>query len=670
MPKFITWGFCNSHQNQTYAFRSVLLASVAVIFLNQNALAQDATKSDDQEDKTIVLDPISIDAKADVLTGGVQLGDEDLERSNPQDIKDVFRQEPGVEVGSPLSISQKIYVNGIEETNLNVDFDGARQANKTYHHQGTSIVDPGLLKAVKVETGVAPADAGPQALAGSITLETKDGRDMVDPGEHIGGFIKLSYNDNTSGFTEDIALAVRHEGFDAMVYGTMEGGKSYKDGDGQVVLGSEPDAQNGIFKLGFTGTNGYRIKLSGTRYDDISLRDARTNFSLPDSFGLAHHDYSRQSVTASFGDETPTKWLDPKFSISQTKTHLDTFQYASSRAIIARVESLNGKASNTFTTSVGKLTAGGDFFVDEGTGGVTSVGHTDRKEKASNYGVFGQMRSSWSDEFRTSLGGRFDFNKLVGNKSEELKNNGASGNINAEYDVTEEFMAYGGVGSVFGGVPMTEVGVQTSDRNYDNVEASRSYNIKFGGLIETHGFTVDGHLFQTKIMNSHDLTSATRSTMYTLLSKGGNLSVKYDYDNGFLRGAYSHTKFRLNGDIPTDGSTNYYQGILLGDKFTFEASHNFQKYDVRIGTTNEWVLENDDTQEARGFALNGYYVSNVYGEWFPKWAEAVSLRLDLKNLFDRAYADRANAGSYSTNSNVAAYNDPGRTFLLTAKWDF
>jgi len=648
-------------------FYSVLAAGLALAA--PAALAQDAKPA---TDAPVQLAPISIDAKADVITGGTQLEAEDFDRINPETLRDIFRQEPGVEVGSPIAISQKVYVNGIEDSNLNVDIDGARQANRTYHHVGTTMVDPGLFKAVKIETGVAPSDAGPFALAGTISLETKDGRDFVGKDEMFGGFGKITYNDNSDGLAEDLALAGRHGGFDILFYGRDANGGEYKDGAGENVQGSEPSMDNFLAKVGYTAPNGYRIKVSATRYDDIALRDARPNFSLPNASGRAYTDYSRQSTTLSFGDETPTDSWDPKFSISRTFSHLDTEQFANSRNIIARVESINGKLQNTFTTGYGKITVGGDFLFDEGSGGVTSVSHTDRSEEVDNYGLFIQDRWEVNEAFRTSFGTRIDRNKLTGNNGEELTNTGLSGNVNAEYDINKMLMVYGGASSVFGGIPMTEMAVQTADRNYDDVDPSRSYSGKIGANVKHGAFTVDGHLFKTRIKNSHDLTSATRRTEYDLVTEGGNLSVRYDYAEGFMRGGFSRTDVTVDGVIPVSGGgAEHYQGALFGDKFTFEASHTFASYGLRVGTTNEWVLENDETQEVFGEALNGYFVANAYAEWMPEQIPGLMLRADVKNLFDRTYTDRSNAGQYNLSvSTVEPYNDPGRTILVTAKYDF
>ncbi|MGJ3259205.1 MAG: TonB-dependent receptor domain-containing protein [Rhodospirillales bacterium] len=635
-----------------------------------------AQSKDDEEKKDvpILLAPIAIDAKADVITGGVQLNSEDFDRQNPQTTRDLFRQEPGVTIGSPTPISQKIYVNGIEDTNLNVDIDGARQANKPYHHIGTTIIGPGMFKSVKIESGVAPADAGPRALAGSISLETKDGRDFVSPGERFGGFAKLGYNQNTEAFSEQAAGAMRVGGYDAVIYGQKHQGRDHQDGDGNPVEGTRPDNTNFIAKVGYTRPDGYRVKVSGTRYDDVSVRDGRMNFNVTPNLGVALTDYSRQQLTFSFGDETPTDMWDPKLSLSRTFTHL-TADFSNNTYISAWIESYNGKASNTITTKYGKITSGFDFFVDTGTGAsdVTGGGITRRglrfTEREHDYGLFTQARLSPIDDLRTSFGGRVDYHRLEGNDDTVLNNVGPSGNVNVEYDVTNNVMGYAGVSTVSGGVPMTEVGIMGTYYDYTDVDPSRSYNGKIGANMNFGNFTVDGHIFRTRIDNAHNLTTTTRKTAYNVETEGGNLTVRYDYDDGFVRAGYSKTKFRVDSDVIGSGSESYL-GVLLGDAINFEAHHEFPSLGVRVGTTNEFVFENDDTQELVGESLNSYLVSNIYAEYVPDFANGLTLRADVRNLFDKMYVDRANIGQYSTSAAVTSFYEPGRTFLVSAKMEF
>ncbi len=650
-----------------------LMAGIAVALPSIGAHAQSAG---DQGGQPIILTPISVDAKADVITGGVQLEDEDIDRINPQTLQDLFNQEPGVNVSSPLPAAQKIFVNGIEDTNLAVDIDGARQANKTYHHSGATVIDPGLFKAVKIESGVAPADAGPAAMAGSISLETKDGRDFVEAGNVFGGFGKILYNSNVRTFGTDLALAAESEGFDVLAYGTRIHGDEYHDGDGNSIEGSQSDNRNIISKIAYTAQNGYRAKVSFTRFDDNALRDGRLNFGSPAAnVGEAYNDYSRQSLSFSIGDETPTDMLDPVVTFSSTRAHLDAEQYASNRSIIARIQSYNGKAQNTFTTGYGALTVGGDYFRDEGTGGLTNVGETMNREVVENYGLYTQLRSDWTDDFRTSVGGRYDFNELTGVDNSSNKTDGASGNLNGEYDFTDKVMGYGGVSTVFGGLPMTEVGVlrDGATYTYDGMEGERSFNGKLGARVTFGDFTVDGNVYKTYIRNRHELSnsaSTSRNVAYSVKSEGANVSARYDYTGGFVRAGYTHATVRVNGGVPSSASNDYYTGRLLGDIFTLEAHHNLPTYGARIGMTNELALPNDDTREYVGEDLNGYYVANIYGEWTPEEMPGLTFRADVRNLFDRTYADRMNAGSYSTNGVVVVTNNPGRTFLVSAKYEF
>ena len=60
------------------------------------------------------------------------IGEEELEQQNAIDIKDVFQGEAGVKVGGGSDLARKSYINGIEDSNLNVKIDGARQVGTTF----------------------------------------------------------------------------------------------------------------------------------------------------------------------------------------------------------------------------------------------------------------------------------------------------------------------------------------------------------------------------------------------------------------------------------------------------------------------------------------------------------------------------------------------------------
>nr|WP_083957673.1 hypothetical protein [Tateyamaria omphalii] len=109
----------------------------AVALIPTRAIAQDQTTpdappetGDDAFPGTIVLsapdNPIAED--------GISVTRESLVPSNPVDLSEVFMAEPSIPVGGSIPISQKVYVNGIEENNLAISIDGARQNSKVFHH--------------------------------------------------------------------------------------------------------------------------------------------------------------------------------------------------------------------------------------------------------------------------------------------------------------------------------------------------------------------------------------------------------------------------------------------------------------------------------------------------------------------------------------------------------
>ncbi|MGS0466372.1 TonB-dependent receptor plug domain-containing protein [Cobetia marina] len=168
---------------------AVLSASTLTLGATSHALAGDMS--------TLVV-------SEDRLEQNVVISAEEIEERQARDLEDLFRAEPGVSVGGGIAIGQKVYVRGLEDTNLNVTIDGARQGGYLFHHTGRLTIDPALLKQAEVDTGPATADDGPGALGGSLRFETKDAQDLLKPGQDLGARVSVgteSAADATSGTT-------------------------------------------------------------------------------------------------------------------------------------------------------------------------------------------------------------------------------------------------------------------------------------------------------------------------------------------------------------------------------------------------------------------------------------------------------------------------------------
>ena len=89
-----------------------------------------ATTSLSQSTEPFQLNTIVLEAGAD-NDNSVEVTGEDIARQNPADIDDLFKSEPTVSVGSSIPASQKLYVNGVEETNLSVTIDAVSYTHLT-----------------------------------------------------------------------------------------------------------------------------------------------------------------------------------------------------------------------------------------------------------------------------------------------------------------------------------------------------------------------------------------------------------------------------------------------------------------------------------------------------------------------------------------------------------
>ncbi len=162
--------------------------------------------------------------------------DEDLEKRQALDLKDIFSQDPSVMVGGGFAPAQKIYVRGIEDKLLNISIDGATQAGYMSNHQGQYAIEPELIKMVEAEPGAGAATAGPGALAGSIRFETKGAQDFLIGDQTAGSYWKGGYSSSDDTIKGTAVVFGRlQNNLNALASFTYSDSDDYEDGHGNVV---------------------------------------------------------------------------------------------------------------------------------------------------------------------------------------------------------------------------------------------------------------------------------------------------------------------------------------------------------------------------------------------------------------------------------------------------
>ena len=144
---------------------------------------------------TSILDEIKIEENKEFKTNSTDIDLEKVEQSQANSLTEVFKNNSSIEVGGGAINVQRIYLRGIESSNLNISLDGAKQGKNMFQHRSNELgINPDLLKVVDVNTSPDASKAG--ALGGSIEMSTKDAQDFVRSNKKYGAIFKTGYNTN------------------------------------------------------------------------------------------------------------------------------------------------------------------------------------------------------------------------------------------------------------------------------------------------------------------------------------------------------------------------------------------------------------------------------------------------------------------------------------------
>lgn len=621
--------------------------------------------------------------RAETSVSSVNIGAEELAARNPTSVADVFRDEAGVSVGSSIPTSQKVYVNGLEETTLAVSIDGSRQNNRVFHHNATNLIDPSLLKAVDVDAGIAPADAGPGALAGSIAYETKDVKDLLTA-DGFGGMVSETYNSNSNTFTTGLGGWAMQDGFEFLGFLNYGKGDNYEAGNGDEVRGTETNLLSGLGKFAYEAESGDRFEFSHERVRDDAERPFRANASVVTTGKAFEPDYrnyklDRDNTVFTYTDTTPEGWWDPTIRLAYSHSSVNTpifYDDGNASTDYTSYEgqgdsgSLNGKFENKFALENGHIVAGLDFYSDKIELETASepLGYTeDASERARNVGIYTQVRTEPVDNMRLSFGGRADKQWFEGTTGEKWDHSGLSGNASVEYDLTSFLTAKAGASHVWAGIPLAEAFIMNPNWNYgvEGPEVTTANNATAGLEFHHQGFTAEGSLFRSMIQDARVAKwAAARSNLnYDVETWGFEVGAGYDWTDGFIKVKYARINAEIDGK-PADSDTGNYLTTPVGDIITVSAAHTFSDWGLTVGSDMEFAPEYKDGT----ITYAAYEVVNIYTEWKPEQLSHMTFRAEVQNLLNETYASRATYGQEF--GNVTPLYEQGRTFLLSVKATF
>ncbi len=266
------------------------------------------------------------------------VGSKELAQRQSNQVDDMFRTNPDVNVGGGGVMGQKIYVRGIEDRLLRVTVDGAAQNGNIYHHQGNTVIDPQMLKSVIVTKGAANASAGPGAMAGAIAMETKGAADFIPKGKSYAASASASFFTNF-GDRENATIAWQGTYIDVLAYYTHQNIFYYRNGNYAFKNLFHPTAQDK--EIGTPSEqNNIMVKMNGyiSERDTLTLsynmtRDSATRPLRSNAIGVAQDpddplvsiDFTKflfhsvnvaHNVSLKYVREAGSKFGDPKLDIT------------------------------------------------------------------------------------------------------------------------------------------------------------------------------------------------------------------------------------------------------------------------------------------------------------------------------------------------------------------
>lgn len=641
---------------------------------------------------TLVLDPITLIADGDekvVATGGVALGEDDIAILQPADVSELFVRNSAVSVSGGVGPSKRIHVFGLEQSNLAVTVDGTPQPVTSWHHTGSTTIDPAFLKSVEVEAGAAAADSGFGAAAGAVRYETVNASDLLQDGRNVGGRAGLSYGSNGRGVRATLAGFGKSGGLDwlAMINGAK--GDDYKAGNGRTIPGSEPGNRSGLFKLGYEFET-HRVELSYEHTEDRGDRSIKMNMDLAGSNnGAPVYDNSvypmriaNDTLRLKYTSTAPTAAWDPTAEFYISRNRYDRPNYILNGVngdMNSEVKTVGGVLKNRYEIGPGSITAGVDYRYNEYW--VDNYGDTDRRYwtiETMQVGAFAQGRFEFDNGLDVSAGARLDNQSFTDWNGRRLSGTGASVNGTVSYEFAKGFEVFAGASRTWLGYEAGEFAMLHA-RNARfataaDFEPSVATNTKIGLNANQGNWTGNLTFFDTRLKNPSVYNAEDAFNRLEngpeVRSRGVTMQANYDWGTGRVGGSFTKAKVTEDGkrSLPAGGTA-----VPIGSLATLFVDQELPAQNLKLGASLEWAgkLSGDYLREANFKDDPGYTVLNVYADWRPAALKNAVVSLRVDNLLDKAYYERSSYQQRTRGARlIEPLYSPGRTVTLGVNYDF
>lgn len=608
-------------------------------------------------------------------------------------LSDFLEVVPGVSVGGTSSVNQRIRVRGLDDTNLKVSIDGARQEGALFYHMGDVTIDPDLLKQTEVAVGNNSVTLGNDALGGAVAFKTVDAADLLKPGQKIGAKLHAGYaSNNDEVLTSATVFAAPAENVDLLAYYGKRDVESGEDGDGRELF-EDSKGENILLKAGATIADDHRIGASFSRTEKKGIFPFRPDFpSRPED--PIPQQVKRDTYNVDYGFNPANPLIDVSANAYQTKTQiLRDSDGKAGYEFDAEVKTTGAKVENIsmIENRVGnhKLIAGVEHYKKESA--MSRDFAKASNDEAKNTSVY--LEDQWHlDKLTLTPGVRYDRYESPKFVSDGKTYNNVVGALAASYEIAPNTQVFASYTQLFNGPDLSQTIFNSDGANTfvnrglkpeegDNSEVGISTVLR-GLTLDNDALQLSAKYFKTNIENYLQFVrtgggregldcntgrpggncqgSVNSDEDYEI--KGVELAANYTTNNFGMELSYSRA--RSEGDKTGNSIPSVSGGTAdSGDRYMVNLNYD-PTNELGLGWRSTYVASITDNN---GITKPSYDVHDVYMSYAPRQFKDIKATLGVYNIFDETYA---NHSSRLSDSDAATDFEPGRNIKASLTYQF
>ncbi|WP_457857302.1 TonB-dependent receptor domain-containing protein [Psychrobacter pulmonis] len=678
---------------------TVLSVAVSAILCSQLAVAATDVPS-------TTLQTITVTANSSVREK-VQEDGVDVEDYTPAQqashLSDFLNVVPGVTIGGTSSVNQRIRIRGLEDSNLKVTIDGARQEGKLFYHMGDITIDPDLLKQADVAVGNNSVTLGNDALGGAVAFKTVDAADLLKPGQKIGAKLKAGYaSNNDELLTSATVFGAPSDNVDLLAYYGKRDTSSGEDGEGRELF-EDSESESFLLKAGAYVGNDHHVGASFSRTDKEGTFPFRPDFPSRSEPPIPQK-VKRDTYTLDYNFNPASSLVDVDTTIYQTETQISRDNDPKTSPGYdwnAKVKTTGGKIENTSvidaTSGRHKLIAGlehykkqSDFYTAKDRATKLPASGEDSAKNTSVY-----LEDQWQmGKFSLTPGVRYDRYEapdfIAGGKTYD----NVVGALAASYEIAPSTQVFASYTQLFNGPDLGQAifnrdGAGTVVNN--DLKAEEGDNTEVGIVTTLRDLTtandslqLSGKYFETNIENYIEFIRSglacaenpekgcqgaiNKDEDYKI--KGVELAADYKMNNFSMGLSYAHAHSK--GE---DTGYSFYSqtgsASDAGDKYMVNLA--YQPTDTtELGWRSTYVAPVTQTFISRGEVTElkkpSYDVHDIFMSYLPTQVEGLKATVGVYNIFDETYA--SHASRFDPLKDDSTDFEPGRNIKASLTYQF